>query len=261
MDDEPTIRTLPRSEGVAASGGNGIEEVEHGVDERERFGCREVVGVAQRHVAGVGERVDERVGGLGEVVIAEGHEHRAGDATDVGRRDRPGVRPAQHGRERDRVVALDPRVLAEQTGEVVVFIRLGRRPRLPARMRAVAASSRSKTLRPIPASTRRWNRSGAAIAVRSSVSAPSENPTASTGPVWQRLDDPGGQVGVRRRLVRLRRGAVTQQVDADHVAAGIGQQGGETAALPRGRERSTPAVHEDHGDRHGPQRRAARRCS
>ena len=80
-------------------------------------------------------------------------------------------------------------------------------------------------------------------------------------PVWQRVDDAGSQVGVRRGIVRLRRGAVTQQVDPDHVPTGIGQQGGETGPLPGGRERTTPPVHEDHWDRHGPQRRAARRCS
>ena len=46
------------------------------------------------------------------------------------------------------------------------------------------------------------------------------------------------------------RGAVAEQVDADHVAAGVGEQVGEAAALPGRLERATPAVHEDHRDRH-----------
>ena len=58
------------------SGGDGVEELEHGVDERERLRCREMVGVAQLHVSSVGERGDECVGGLGEIMIAERHEHR-----------------------------------------------------------------------------------------------------------------------------------------------------------------------------------------
>ena len=49
----------------------------------------------------------------------------------------------------------------------------------------------------------------------------------------ERVDDPRGEVGVGLRLVRLRRGAVAEQVDADHLRPASASRCGEAAALPR----------------------------
>ena len=161
----------------------------------------------------------------------------------------PGIGPSQHGRERERVVALDVRVLAEETSEVVV--RLGRAldpGEDPRRGRVVALEDVAPDA----------GEHDAMEAVRGSDRRPQQRQRAEREPdrvdrvVGERGDDPGGQVGVLRRVVRLGRGTVAEQVDADHLAAGVGQQGGEAAALPRRRERAAPPVHEDHRDRHGP---------
>ena len=70
-------------------------------------------------------------------------------------------------------------------------------------------------------------------------------PTASTGSSGS-ASSTRAEVGVGLGLVRLRCGAVAEQVDADHVAPGVVEQLREPAALPGGRERATPAVHEYH---------------
>ena len=166
--------------------------------------------------AGVGQRRDERVGRAGEVAVADDDQHRARrrPSSSLGRerrRRRAGcITAASAARSLPGCVG----VLAEQAADVVVGVAAcPRRRRGSARARS---SSRSNTLRPMPASTSRRNRSGRRIASRSSVIAPSEKPTASTGSVGQRVDDPRRQVGVRRRVVRLRAPAVAEQVDADH---------------------------------------------
>ena len=76
--------------------------------------------------------------------------------------------------------------------------------------------------------------------------APSEKPTASTGSSGSASSTRRAEVGVRLGVVRLGCRAVAEQIDADHLPAGVLQQLGEAAALPRGRERSTPTVHEYH---------------
>ncbi len=69
----------------------------------------------------------------------------------------------------------------------------------------------------------------------------------------QGLADAGGQVGVGLGLVRLGRGAMAEEVDPDHRAAGVLQEGLPPRSLPGGGERPAPAVDEDHRFRaHGP---------
>ena len=77
----------------------------------------------------------------------------------------------------------------------------------------------------MPASTMRPKRWGCAVASSSSVRAPSEKPTASTGSLGgQGVDEPLREVGVGRGVVRLRRAAVAEQVDADHRPPGVLEQ-------------------------------------
>ena len=188
--------------------------------------------------------------GLGEVVIAEGHEHRAGDAANVSRCDRPGVGPSQHGRERQRVVALDvaywPNRRARLSSEALgSALDPGEDPR---RGRVVALED----VAPDAGEHEAMEAVRGAIAACSSVSAPSENPTASTGPSGRASTIRAVRSAYAAGSCGFGRGAVAEQVDADHLAAGVGEQGGEAAALPGRRERATPPVHEDHRDRHGP---------
>ena len=187
---------------------DGVEEIEHGVDERERLRCREMIGVAQLHVSGVGERVDECVGGLGEIMLAERHEHGTGDAAHIGGFDGPGIGPSQHGRERESVVALDVRVLAEETSEVVV--RFGRAldpGEDPCRGRVVALEDVAPDA----------GEHDAMEAVRGSDRRPQQRQRAEREPdrvdrvVGERGDDAGGQVGVLRRVMWLGRGTVAER--------------------------------------------------
>ena len=66
------------------------------------------------------------------------------------------------------------------------------------------------------------------------------------GPVGERGDDAIGEVGVGVWVVRLGRCAVAEQIDADHLPPGVGEQVGEPRSLPRGGERPAPSVHEHH---------------
>ncbi len=84
--------------------------------------------------------------------------------------------------------------------------------------------------------------------------APSEKPIASTGRSGSASTTRVGEVVVGVRVVWLGGRAVAEQVDADHLPAGVGEQLGEARSLPRGRERPSPTV--DEHDR----RRTRRRC-
>jgi 5-deoxy-5-amino-3-dehydroquinate synthase len=65
------------------------------------------------------------------------------------------------------------------------------------------------------------------------------------------LHDPGAEVVVRLWLVRLGGGAVTQEVDADHVGpADIAEEHVPPGTLPGGGVRATPAVNEDNRSSH-----------
>ena len=69
----------------------------------------------------------------------------------------------------------------------------------------------------------------------------------------QGLADAGGQVGVGLGLVRLGRRAMAEEVDPDHRATGVLQEGLPARSLPGGGERPAPAVDQDHRfGAHGP---------
>ena len=65
----------------------------------------------------------------------------------------------------------------------------------------------------------------------------------------QGVGDAGGEVGVGLRLVRLGGRAMAEEVDADHGAARVLQEGLPAGVLPGVAERPTPAVDEHHGFR------------
>ena len=88
------------------------------------------------------------------------------------------------------------------------------------------------------------------MATRNSVIAPEREADGVDGLVGQCVDHPRRQVGVGLGIVRLRSGAVAEQIDADHRPARIAQQLGEPVRLPRRLERATPSMHENHRRRH-----------
>jgi hypothetical protein len=67
----------------------------------------------------------------------------------------------------------------------------------------------------------------------------------------QRLGDALRQVAVRRRIVWLGGTAMPEQIDADHFTTGVTEQFRESTVAPRRLERTTPAVDENDGCRHG----------
>ena len=157
----------------------------------------------------------------------------------------------------DRIVALDPRVLAEETGEVVGFIYGFACSSLRGPLDSGEDASRRRIVAledvsPDPGEHQ------ALEPVRGGDRGPQQRQRAEREPdrvdrtVGQHFEDPCCQVGVLGRVVRLGSGAVTEQVDAEDVTAGVGEQGGEATALPGRRERAAPPVHEDHRDRHDP---------
>ena len=114
-------------------------------------------------------------------------------------------------------------------------------PSTPARIRLPRSSSRSNTLRPMPGEHEALEPLGAArVARRSSRDRAEREADDVDRPVGQGVDDAGGQVGVLGRVVRLRRRAVAEQVDADHLAAGVGEQLGEPALAARSSANDPP---------------------
>ena len=66
----------------------GVEELEHGVPQPERFGRGEVVDVAQHLQRGVRQRSGQRLARAGEVLVADDDQHGARGRGEVGRLQR-----------------------------------------------------------------------------------------------------------------------------------------------------------------------------
>ena len=209
---------------------------------RKSFGVAKWSSAAERHERRVGERIDERLGGAGEVLVAEHDEHRqsspwpgvaassAAAATSCRRRAPPGRCRAGEQGPRSTARPGCCRSAAASTPRATI---------------ASWGSSRNR-LAPTPATTRRLNRSGCSAASVSSTRAPIENPIASARPSGSCAATSDSSRVIGGRVVGLVGLTVAEQVDADDLAPGVLQQVDPTVVSPRPGRRGREAVQQHH---------------
>src|SRR3954469_5066654 len=103
------------------SAGNGVEELQGRVDEREGFRGGEVVDLAESREARVRQRRGETIAGPGEVEVTDRDEGGAGDRGELVGGERATRRPLHHREQGSLVVAGLLGVLHEQSAQVVCF--------------------------------------------------------------------------------------------------------------------------------------------
>ena len=209
-------------------------------DERGRAEPGDAASRAEHRERGVRQRRHEWVAGTGEVLVADDHERAARGAGKFIEGERlPGS--AHDGGESRGVVPRLVCVLGEQqgVGVGVVGVAIDRRGDAFASpvvgpQHVLADTCQHQSAEPV------WLLSGDAQQGH----CPQREAHRIDGFVGQVLDDACSEVGVRLGFVGFRCLAMTEQVDADHRTAEVGDEFGEAAALPCGGERAAPAVHE-----------------
>ena len=181
--------------------------------------------------------------GPGEVAVADDDEHRALDDLQLLGREHALVGPPHHGGERERgrcraASAYWPnRRPSLSSGSPV--------PSTPARIRLAALVVALEQVAPDARQHDALEQLGPAGGQAQRRDRAEREADDVDRPVGQGVGDARRHVGVLGRVVRLGGLAVAEQVDADDLAAGVGEQLGEPALAPRRLERPAPPVDED----------------
>ena len=242
---------MARSGSFVTSDGSGresIEEVEGGVDEPEGFGRGEVVDTRDDDGAGIAEGGDQIVDRSDEVEFADDQEHRTGDDRQIGRCRAPTRRAPQHGRQGTYVVTGLEGVVDEEAGDVR---RVGGELAGSRRLEGVDdhGDLRRIVLEDVAPDTSQYQRMetlGMTQGGTEQCEGPEREADGVDRSVGQGGEQPGLQIGVGLGVMGLGRCPVTEEVDADRLATGIGEESHQAGPFPGLGGRSAPPVDEDH---------------